>query len=155
MLVVDDDRTNRAMLASLLGRKGFDVSLAADGRTALTMIDNAVFDAVLLDIVMPGMDGIAVLRALKSDPSTWRIPVIMISAVDEVDSIVTCLELGADDYVPKPFDPVILQARLGACLARRRFNELETEYQRLVAQQAAEIEDLRQEVRQLRRDDVT
>ena len=150
VLVVDDDRTNRVMMSKLLEHEGYQTTLAEDGNQALAAVAEQRFDAVLLDIVMPGIDGIEVLRRIKGDAATWRTPVIMISSIDEVDSIATCLELGADDYVQKPFDPVILRARLGACLARHAFHVLEAEYQKVVEQQAAEIEDLRDEVDRLR-----
>ena len=118
VLVVDDDRINRSLLSKLLEHEGYEARTAVNGREALAALAEESFVAVLLDIVMPEVDGMEVLRTLKGDPRLWRIPVIVISAVDEIDSIVACLDLGADDYVQKPFDPVLLRARLNACLAR-------------------------------------
>jgi len=143
VLVVDDDRINRSLLSKLLEHEGYEARTAVNGREALAALAEESFDAVLLDIVMPEVDGMEVLRTLKGDPRLWRIPVIVISAVDEIDSIVACLDLGADDYVQKPFDPVLLRARLNACLARRQFHDLEVEYQKLLEEQAAELEELR------------
>ena len=88
------------------------------------MCDNS-FDVVLLDIVMPELDGIAVLEHLKRDPAAQHIPVIMISAIDELDSVVRCIEIGSEDYLPKPFDPTLLRARIGNALAKKRLQELE------------------------------
>lgn len=145
VLVVDDDRINRGLLCRLLEHEGYRVRTAVDGREALAALEEERFDAVLLDIVMPEVDGMEVLRTLKGDVRLWHIPVIMISGVEDTDSVVACLELGADDYVHKPFDPVVLRARLNACLARRQFSALEGEYQKMVAEQAAELSDLRRE----------
>ena len=145
VLVVDDDRINRALLSKLLENEGYRSRTAVDGREALTALGEEPFDAVLLDIVMPEIDGLEVLRTLKGDATLWHIPVIVISGLEDVESIVECLELGADDYVQKPFDPVLLRARLNACLARRQFHDLEVEYQKIVQEQAAELEELRRE----------
>lgn len=142
ILVVDDDRMNRILLSELLEHEGYQARTVANGSDALAAIEAETFDAILLDILMPEVDGFEVLRRVKHDSRFWRIPVIMISAVEERDSIVRCLEVGADDYVVKPFDPVVLRARINACLARRRFHDLEVEYQKVVAEQASELEDL-------------
>jgi len=148
VLVVDDDRVNRVVLSKLLEREGYRSRSAVDGREALRVLAEERFDAVLLDIVMPEVDGLEVLRRVKGDSALWHIPVIMVSAVDETESIVACLELGAEDYLLKPFDPVLLRARLNGCLARKRFTSLEAEYQKVVNQQAAELEELHREVTQ-------
>lgn len=145
VLVVDDDRINRALLSKMLDDEGYRSRTAVDGREALEALGEEPFDAVLLDIVMPEVDGLEVLRTLKGDARLWHIPVIVISGLEDVESIVECLQLGADDYVQKPFDPVLLRARLNACLARRQFHDLEVEYQKIVQEQAAELEQLRQE----------
>ena len=144
VLIVDDDRINRSLLSTLLENEGYQPRTAVNGRDALTALAEDTFDAVLLDMVMPEVDGMEVLRTIKADPRLWRIPVIVISALEEIDSIVACLDLGADDYVQKPFDPVLLRARLNACLARRQFHDLEVEYQKMLEEQAAELEELRQ-----------
>jgi adenylate cyclase len=103
------------------------VSSAADGREALRVLREDPVDVVLLDIVMPELDGVSVLERLKRDAVLQHVPVIMISAVDEMDSVVRCIEAGAEDYLPKPFDPVLLRARINAALAKKRLHELERE----------------------------
>jgi nitrate/nitrite-specific signal transduction histidine kinase len=90
------------------------------------------FDLVLLDVMMPEMDGYETLRLMKADPQLRDIPVIMISALDDIHSVVRCIELGAEDYLPKPFDAVLLRARIGACLEKKRLRDLEVEYLRNV-----------------------
>ncbi len=143
VLVVDDDSLNRVVLSKLLEHDGYQVRTAVDGLEALAALDDETFDALLLDIVMPKIDGLEVLRRVKADPRWWHIPVIVISAVDDTESIVACLELGADDYVQKPFDPVLLRARLNACLARHRFHVLEVEYHKMIEEQADELDALK------------
>ena len=145
VLVVDDDRINRALLSKLLEHEGYRPRTAVNGREALAALGQEPFDAVLLDIVMPEVDGLEVLRTLKADARLWHIPVIVISGLEDTESIVSCLELGADDYVQKPFDPVLLRARLNACLARRQFHVLEVEYQKVVQEQAAELDELKRD----------
>jgi len=134
ILVVDDNAGNRDLLSERLGRQGYAVTMAANGRAALEVVRAGVFDLVLLDIMMPEMDGYTVLQQLKADEGLRHIPVIMISALDELDSVVRCIELGADDYLPKPFEPTLLKARIGSCLekkaARDREMSLYTELQR-------------------------
>ncbi len=132
ILVVDDDALNRRLLAHSLERDGHMVRLADDGQSALDQLADGLPDVVLLDIVMPGMDGIAVLEHVKSDQSSRHIPVIMISGVDDTGSVVRCIEMGAEDFLPKPFDPVILRARVSAGLTRKRLHDLETEHVRQV-----------------------
>ena len=143
VLVVDDDEMNRLTLAGLLETAGYQTRIAEDGYQALEALEDHSFDAILLDILMPGIDGLEVLRQVKGDSRMWRTPVIVISAVDETSSIVRCLELGAEDFVSKPFDPVVLRARINAVLARRRFGSLEAEYHKIVEAQGAEIAALK------------
>jgi DNA-binding response OmpR family regulator len=143
VLVVDDDRVNRMTLTGLLEGEGYGVLAVTGGQEGLDALEAERFDAVLLDLLMPGIDGLAVLAAVKADSRLWRIPVLVISGVEDTASIVRCLELGAEDFVSKPFDPVVLRARINAALARRRFSDLEAESQRSVDHQAAEIESLR------------
>ena len=125
ILVVDDNEINRDLLSRYLGRLGHAVQVAPNGRQALEMIATGAFDLVLLDIMMPELNGYQVLQHLK-DSETWRdLPVIMISALDEIDSAVRCIELGAEDYLRKPFNPVLLRARVQACLEKKRLRDLE------------------------------
>lgn len=142
VLVVDDDRVNRLTLTGLIQDEGYEVHAVPDGQQALAALEADCFDAVLLDLLMPGIDGLAVLAAMRADLRLWRIPVLVVSAVDDTASIVRCLELGAEDFVSKPFDPIVLRARINAALARRRFSDLEAEYQKIVESQAAQIEVL-------------
>jgi adenylate cyclase len=127
VLVVDDDPLNRMLLTRSLEHEGHRVGSAATGQEALEILRENPFDVVLLDIVMPELDGVAVLERLKRDPMLQHVPVIMISAVDEIDSVVRCIELGAEDYLPKPFNPVLLRARINAALAKKRLHEVERE----------------------------
>jgi adenylate cyclase len=113
------------LLARTLVALGHRVAMAANGREALDRMLAEEPDIVLLDIVMPGMDGIDVLERIKRDPALRAVPVIMISALEDVDSVVRCIELGAEDYLQKPFDPVLLRARIRAGLDKRRLQQLE------------------------------
>jgi DNA-binding response OmpR family regulator len=132
LLVVDDDELNRDLLTRYLERQGHTIAVAENGRQALEMVKKHSFDMVLLDVMMPEMNGYQVLQRLKADATWWDIPVIMISALDEIDSVVRCIELGAEDYLPKPFDPVLLRARIGAGLEKKRLRDQEVEYLRKV-----------------------
>ena len=133
ILVVEDNDANRVMLCRRLNKHGYLTTEAANGREALDALGKQWFDLVLCDIMMPGVDGYEVLRAMKIDDDLSAIPVIMISAVDEVESIVRCIEMGAEDYLQKPYDPVLLNARINACLDKRRLREQEVAYLRAVA----------------------
>ena len=128
ILVVDDNRMNRIKLSRSLEVQGHTVSLAEDGQGALDMLAAQAFDVVLLDLIMPGMDGYQVLERMKADHQLRDIPVIVISALDEMDSVVRCVEMGAEDYLPKPFNPVLLQARLNASLQKKKLRDLEKAY---------------------------
>ena len=132
VLIVDDDRINRTLLTRGVEQAGHFVRTAENGRDALALLGEEPYDVVLLDIVMPELDGVSVLEQIKSDPHLQHVPVIMISAVDEIDSVVRCIEMGAEDYLPKPFDPVLLRARINAGLARKRLHDLEQERVRSV-----------------------
>src|SRR5262245_52931447 len=137
LLVVDDDEANRDMLSRRLERLGHRVVVAANGRAALDRIAEEPFDLMLLDIVMPELDGYGVLLRLKADETNRHIPVIVLSASDELDTAVRCIELGADDYLPKPIDAVLLRARIGACLDRKRLHDQEQEHLDAIEQMAA------------------
>jgi adenylate cyclase len=131
ILVVDDNAANRELLSRRLLREGYRVTTAESGTAALALAAAEAFDLVLLDLMMPGISGFEVLRRLKFEESTRDIPVIMISALDELDSTVRCIEAGAEDYLPKPFNPVLLRARISACLERKRLlDELRIEKER-------------------------
>lgn len=125
ILVVDDEPLNREMLMRRLDKIGFSVSGAEHGLAALEALQREPFDLVLLDILMPVMDGFQTLERLKLDPKFRHIPVVMLTALDEVESTVRCIEAGAEDYIPKPFNPVVLQARIGAYMERKRLRDQE------------------------------
>lgn len=116
LLVVDDSATTRDLLAKQLARKGYFVNTAASGQEALERMTEQQFDLVLLDVLMPELDGIGVLLRMKNDARLHEVPVIMISALDEMDSVVRCLELGAADFVSKPFHPTLLEARINSAM---------------------------------------
>lgn len=128
VLVVDDNEMNRDMLSRRLQRQGHQVEIATNGREALAMIEAHKFDLVLLDIMMPEMNGYEVLEFLKADHNLRHLPVIMITAVDEIESVVRCIELGADDYLPKPFNPVLLKARINASLEKKWLRDQQEAY---------------------------
>jgi adenylate cyclase len=124
LLVVDDNEDNRYTLTRRLDREGYtNVATAANGREALELLQAQPIDLVLLDIMMPDMNGYEVLEQLKADPQLRHIPVIMISAIDEIESVIRCIELGAEDYLSKPFNPTLLRARVGASLERKKLND--------------------------------
>lgn len=125
LLVVDDTEVNRDLLARRLKSLGHEVTMAVNGREALEVLAAREIDLVLLDIMMPEMDGFEVLERMRGDAALRRIPVIMISAVDEIDSVARAIELGAADYLPKPFNAVVLRARVTATLERKRLEDAE------------------------------
>ena len=153
LLVVDDNEANRDMLGRRLERQGYRISTAADGHEALKLVSQEPFDLVLLDIMMPGIDGYAVLERMKRDPHLRHIPVIMISALDELQGVVRCVEIGAEDYLSKPFEPTLLRARIGACLDKKRLRDQEQRtYHALVESQerlAAELAEAADYVKSL------
>jgi signal transduction histidine kinase len=152
LLVVDDDAMNRDVLSRRLERQGHRVHTASSGATALQLMQENAFEVVLLDIMMPDMDGYEVLGHIKADERLRHVPVIMISAIDEVQSVVRCIEAGAEDYLAKPFDPTLLKARIGASLEKKRgrdrelvlYEQLQKNYRRL-----EELEKLRDDMRNM------
>src|SRR3954454_15322447 len=120
------------LLTRSLEQAGHEVRTAVNGREALALVRQDPPDVILLDIEMPELDGIAVLEELKGDDALAHLPVIMISAIDESESVLRCIEIGAEDYLPKPFDPVLLRARLNAGLAKKQLHDLEQERVRSV-----------------------
>lgn len=133
ILVVDDHPTNRMKMSMAVQKLGHEADQAEDGIQALESLASEHFDLVLLDIVMPEMDGYQVLEKMKDDFELQAIPVIVISSVDEMASVVKAIELGAEDYLPKNFDPVLLKARVGACLEKKQLRDQEIEYLKQVA----------------------
>ena len=137
VLVVDDTPENRDLLSRRVTKEGHVVTLAENGREALEKLRAKAFDLVLLDIMMPEMNGFQVLERLKADERLRALPVIVVSAFGESEGIVRCIEMGAEDYLPKPCDQVLLRARVGACLEKKRLRDQE---QRLLAEVRAERE---------------
>jgi class 3 adenylate cyclase len=128
VLVVDDDLANLELLARRLARQGYQVITASSGQAALQQLHDRHVDVILLDLIMPGANGDRVLAELKSDPGLREIPVIMLSALDEMDSVVRCILMGAEDYLAKPYNAVLLRARINACLEKSRLRRQEQAY---------------------------
>ena len=157
VLVVDDAKSGRDMLTRRLEQDGHRADVAEDGEQALTMLGAVDYDLVLLDILMPRLDGYGVLERVKADERLRHIPIVVISAIEETASVVRCLQMGADDYVTKPFDAVLLRARVTACLQKKRVHDLEQAHTRelqslneVLEQRVTEAtEDLRRRVREL------
>lgn len=128
ILVVDDGAMNRLALARALEMRGHIVDAVVDGVEAMMALRERPFDLVLLDIEMPRKDGFETLAEITADPVLRELPVIVISAVDDTASVVRCIEMGALDHLPKPFEPALLDARIGAALSAKRLRDLELEY---------------------------
>ena len=141
LLVVDDNPENRRMLRRLLERQGHTVEEAPDGEAALEQVAERAFDLVLLDVLMPKVDGNTTLARMKADPQLRHIPVIMISALDGIASVVSCIEVGAEDYLPKPFNPTLLRARIGACLEKKRLRDQEQKHLRTIEETQARLSE--------------
>jgi adenylate cyclase len=142
LLLADDDEPNRELLCRRLEKLGYQVNAVGDGREALELIRTGEFDLALLDLLMPGLNGREVLARLKADPALRHLPVIMISALDQVEGIARCIELGAEDYVAKPFNPVFLRARVGAALEKKRLRDRESSYLHQIQQEKHRSEEL-------------
>src|SRR6266571_2248080 len=125
ILIIDDDEATREMLARRLRRDGYTVSTTANGVHGLSLARVQKFDLVLLDMVMPGLDGFQVLAKFKAEAALREVAVIMLSALDEENGIARCIEMGAEDYLAKPFNPIFLRARIGACLEKKRLRDQE------------------------------
>jgi len=144
ILVVDDSEPNRDLLSRRLRRQGHTVETASNGREALAMLAIGEFDVVLLDVMMPEMNGYQVLETLKCDRALCHIPVIMITAIDEMESIVRCIDMGAEDHLPKPFNSTLLRARLDASLAKKRLHDREQLYARGLERELAIAHNIQQ-----------
>ena len=149
VLVVDDSRVNRSLLVRAVQEQGYEVAEAENGQAALAQLageGGRDIDAVLLDLEMPELDGYETLRRMKADPRLRHVPVIIISAVDDLTSVVRCIEMGATDYLPRPFDAAILRARLSASLATKHLHDLERQY---TARQAELLETIERQSAEL------
>jgi len=142
LLVVDDNEMNRDVLSRRLVKQGYTVAMARNGREAIEQMRAESFDLVLLDVMMPELNGYETLEQIKADPLLRHIPTIMVSAVDEIDSVVRCIELGAEDYLSKPFNPVLLKARIGAVLEKKRLRDQEQAHLRQIEVEKTRADDL-------------
>lgn len=150
VLVVDDNEMNRDMLTRRLERQGYQARVADNGRRALDMLALDRYDLVLLDIMMPEMNGYQVLEAMKASAALRHIPVIMITALEEMESVVRCIEMGAEDYVLKPFNPVLLKARVNASLEKKRLHDQEESYRQRIEQHNELLENrVREQVQKI------
>jgi putative two-component system response regulator len=140
ILVADDDTLNSTLLTVSLEEEGYAVEAAADGQAALDRLHARPFDILLLDLLMPEVDGYQVLAHLKADPELRHLPVIVISAAEEQDSIVKCIELGAEDYLLKPFNRVMLKARVDASMEKKRLRDQEQVYRRQIEEYNLHLE---------------
>lgn len=141
ILIVDDIETNRDSLHDLIIMLRHTPILAENGLIALSKIKKQPIDLVLLDIMMPEMDGYEVLSHIKDDVSLQHIPVIMISALDEMESVVNCIKMGADDYLTKPFNTTLLRARINACLEKKYLRDKEEEYRKQLEEVNLRLEE--------------
>ncbi len=148
LLIADDDSASRQALRRLLGRLGYDVVDVPDGRAALDAIEAHPPDLILTDLTMPEVDGFELLRRVKASERGRDIPVIVVSGMDDISSVVRCIEQGAEDHVTKPYEAVLLQARIRASLERKRMRDLELAYLGRVAQLSAAAEAVEREAYQ-------
>jgi CheY-like chemotaxis protein len=142
LLVVDDNADNRDLLSRQLARQGYIVLTASDGVEALETLEAGPVDLILLDVIMPRMDGVEMLKRLKADEKLHEIPVLMLSSLNEVDGAMRCIEMGAEDYLSKPVRPAILDARIAVTLELHRMRERERFFEERVASDDAFIQEL-------------
>ncbi|MGD8591195.1 MAG: response regulator [Gammaproteobacteria bacterium] len=150
LLVVDDNEMNRDMLVRRLKPLGYQVDTACDGGQALDMLQKGRYDLVLLDIMMPVMDGFEVLQQMKLQQRLKSVPVIMITALDDTSSAARCIDMGAEDYLTKPFDPTLLKARISSCLERKRLHDQESLYRNKIEEYNNQLQErVRQQVQEI------
>lgn len=142
VLIVDDNNLSRMMLSRAVREQGHQVETASDGKAALERLRTEGFDLVLLDVLMPEMDGYQVLESMMADAALRHVPVIMVSALEEMDSVIRCIEMGAQDYLPKPANPHLLQARISASLAKKHVHDLEVRYLQQIEREKKRADDL-------------
>jgi class 3 adenylate cyclase len=142
VLAADDNEFNRHIIQRWLQRQGHTVSLASNGVEALQLLERAPFDVILLDIVMPELNGVQVLARLKENPDWQHIPTIMITSLQEMDAAKLCIELGAEDYLTKPFQSALLEARIGTCLEKKRLRDREAVYLQQIEEEKAKYNQL-------------
>lgn len=150
ILIVEDNENNRDLLRRRLEREGHEVAEAENGLVALDRLNKEVFDLVLLDLMMPEVDGYQVLQAIRKNPALKSLPVIVITALNDIETAVKCIELGAEDYLSKPFNPTLLRARINASLTKKRLHDKEEEYRQFVENTNRDLSDrVRAQVRQI------
>lgn len=149
VLVVDDASVNRYMLSQHVLQLGHRVAAVENGRQALERLRAEPFDLLLLDVMMPEMDGYAVLEQMKADQHLQNIPVIVVSRLDEIQSVIRCIERGAEDYLTKPFNPTLLKARIGACLEKKRLHDQEVSLHRQLEENYKRLEELERQRKEL------
>jgi CheY-like chemotaxis protein len=142
LLVVDHNETDREMLARRLLRLGHTVDAVGDGFAALDQLAKDAYDLVLCDVLLPEMNGYDLISQIKTSEALRDIPVIVVSTIDGSDWVARCIEVGAEDFLPKPYDPALLRARLDACLEKRRLRTKEIQYLHAAQQVAAAAEAL-------------
>jgi len=142
VLAADDNEFNRQILQRWLQRLGHTAHLASDGEQLLAKLAQESFDVILLDIIMPGMDGVQVLARIREHPEWQHIPVIVVSALNEMDAVTRCIELGAEDYITRPFQPALLQARIGTCLEKKRMRDREAMHLRQIEEERGKFNAL-------------
>jgi len=141
IIVIDDDEMNRDLLERHLGRQGYRVTKASSGTEGFTLLRDRSCDLIILDIMMPDINGFKVLELLKMDKILRHIPVIIMSALDYMKSIIHCIEIGAEDYLPKSFNPVLLKARVRACIEKKRLRDKEQRYVRALMESQKKLEE--------------
>jgi len=148
ILVVDDADFNREVMTRILEREAYRVETAVDGADALEKLRRETFDLVLLDVMMPGVDGVQVIEAMHGDERLRNLPVIMLSALNEQETVLKCIQLGAQDYLPKPINQQLLKARISASLEKKRSHDLEREYTRRVEAMGTQLQVINERLRQ-------
>ena len=147
ILVVDDADLNRDVLKRILEREGHQVTTAVDGADALQKLQDHTFDLILLDVMMPGVDGIQVIEAMHGDERLKQLPVIMLSALHEQETVLRCIQLGAQDYLPKPINQQLLKARISACLEKKQLHDLEIQYTQRVESISSQLQTANERLR--------
>jgi signal transduction histidine kinase len=148
ILVVDDADFNREVMTRILDKEGYLVETAFDGADALEKMRREAFDMILLDVMMPGVDGIQVIETMHGDEGLKHLPVVMLSALNEQETVLKCIQLGAQDYLPKPINQQLLKARISACLEKKRSHDLEREYTRRVESMSAQLQAVNERLRE-------
>ena len=149
ILVVDDNEHNRELMTRILEREGHTVNTAEDGGIALQKLGSEAYDLVLLDVMMPEVDGFQVIETMQRNDRMMRVPVIMLSALHEQESVLKCIQFGAEDYLPKPVNQQLLKARINSCLEKKRLHDMEQEYTRRVESISGQLQVANERLRRV------